>query len=57
MNSPRWIFTRNIALFIAGIAAAFNELVLRSGNERPTSLILIAWMLGAPFVLPGSKEK
>jgi hypothetical protein len=57
MKSARWVFTRNVLLFIGGMAGVYNELVIRHGAERPTTLILLAWMLGAPFVLPGSKEK
>lgn len=52
-----WAQVQKTALFLAGLGFAFNELILRSGQERPYALVVIAWMLGAPLLLPSSKDK
>lgn len=45
-----WQNTRDIILFLGGLAGVFNETVLTS-TERPTLLILFAAMMGLPAFL------
>jgi hypothetical protein len=45
-----WQNTRDIILFLGGLAGVFNETVLTT-TERPTLLILFAAMMGLPAFL------
>lgn len=50
MRRPSWKDTRDVILFLSGLAGVFHEVVLR-GGERPTVLLLLAGMMGLPAFL------
>jgi hypothetical protein len=53
--SPRgW---RDATLFLAGLGLAINEVVIRTGPERPTVLLLIAGMMGLPAFLKADERR
>lgn len=44
-------FTRDLALFITGLALIVNEVAFKTGPERPYILTLLAGMVGLPTFL------
>jgi hypothetical protein len=47
---------RDATLFFTGLGLAIYEVVIRSGTERPTVLLLIAGMMGLPAFLKADER-
>ncbi len=52
-QKSRWWskLTRDLLLFSLGVVFSIHEVLLRSGPERPETLIFISFLLGAPIAL------
>lgn len=48
---------RDALLFSTGLLLTIHELVIRTGPERPTILILLAGMMGLPAFLRGDEKE
>ena len=63
-DSNRWFMSkrasrnwRDAALFLTGLGLTIYEVVIRTGPERPTILILLAGMMGLPAFLRGDEKQ
>ncbi len=52
----QWPKTRNVVLFMGGIAGVLHETIITSG-ERPSLLVLFAAMMGLPAFLQGKDDE
>jgi len=52
-----WARWRDAILFFTGIGLLINELVTRTGPERPTVLLLLAGLVGAPAFLRADEKQ
>jgi hypothetical protein len=48
---------RDALLFLTGLGLLIHELVIRTGPERPTVLLLLAGILGVPAFLRADEKR
>lgn len=51
---PAW---RDVTLFLTALGLLVHELVIRTGPERPTVLMLLAGLLVAPLVMRADERR